>query len=46
MVQDKKGNQNSLGGIQEPRMVREQFSTEFNLWFAGANAERKTCCTT
>ena len=31
MVQDKKENQNLLGDIQEPRMICEQFSTEFNL---------------
>jgi len=43
MVQDKKENQNLLGDIQEPRMICEQFSTEFNLRFTGANAERKTC---
>lgn len=35
MVQDKKGNQNSFGGIQEPRMVQEQFSTKFNYGLQG-----------
>ena len=43
MVQDKKEDQNLLGDIQEPRMICEQFSTKFNLWLTGANAERKTC---
>ena len=38
-----KGNQNLLGDIQEPRMICEHFSTKFNLWFTGANAERKIC---
>lgn len=43
MVQDKKGNQDSLAGIQEPRVILEQLSTQFNLWFTGTNAKRKTC---